>query len=156
CTLHRAENTEDPKRINGIFSALAEISDTIDVVLPLHPRTRKILAAFGHRLDYPRVHMVDPVGYLHMIWLLQNCTFVMTDSGGLQKEAYFFQKPCVTLRNETEWVELVEAGWNMLAGAEAQQILDAVQSMKNRKIGQGELYGAGNSADIILRELLHL
>jgi UDP-GlcNAc3NAcA epimerase len=114
-TIHRAENTDDTSRLRAIVQALNEIAQETCVVLPLHPRTRSRATAMG--LDLGSITVLDPVGYLEMLWLLQNCEVVVTDSGGLQKEAYFFGKPCVITRDQTEWVELVESGWNVLVGA---------------------------------------
>ncbi len=111
CTLHRAENTSDPAVLEAIFRGLA--AAPFPVILPVHPRTRKTMHALG--LSWPdTVHAVDPVGYLEMVWLESHCRIVLTDSGGVQKEAFFHRKPCLTLRAETEWVELVAAGWNRL------------------------------------------
>ncbi len=110
CTIHRAENTDDPQRLASIIDALNEIALHKKVVLPLRPRTRHILEKSD--FDISNLTIIDPVGYLNMVWLISNCSLVMTDSGGLQKEAYFFKKHCITLRDETEWVELVDAGVN--------------------------------------------
>jgi UDP-GlcNAc3NAcA epimerase len=114
-TVHRAENTDDPVRLGCIMEALRRLAEDRPVILPLHPRTRSRIVLHG--IDVGRITMLDPVGYLEMLWLLQNCEVVVTDSGGLQKEAYFFGKPCVITRDQTEWVELVESGWNVLVGA---------------------------------------
>ena len=122
CTIHRAENTDDPKRLTQIVSALNEIAQN-QSYLPLHPRTKKILRTGDY--DTANLTIIDPVGYLNMVWLIDHAAQVMTDSGGLQKEAYFFGVPCITLRDETEWVELVEAGANVLVGANKNRILNA-------------------------------
>jgi len=158
CTLHRAENTDDPARLAAIMDALSSIAKDMPVVLPLHPRTRARLGSISHHQPSTTNHqqpvtLIPPVGYLQMVWLLEHCRLVMTDSGGVQKEAYFFQKPCVTLRDETEWVELLEAGVNRLAGADTDAILKAVAAMKDRVIGNEALYGDGNSAAIIAKAL---
>lgn len=151
CTLHRAENTDDLKRLQAIVNALNEIHQKIKIILPLHPRTKKVLANKGISLD---VECIDPVGYFEMIQLLKNCKLVMTDSGGLQKEAYFFRKPCVTLRDETEWTELVENGFNVLAGADSNLIINSVNDMLSKKIDFSmKLYGDGNTAIGILTKL---
>ena len=110
CTIHRAENTDDVTRLKNIFETLDLIAKERQVILPLHPRTRKILEHSS--INTSRLTLVDPVGYLEMVWLIDHCSFVMTDSGGLQKEAYFFKKYCITLRDETEWSELVHVGMN--------------------------------------------
>lgn len=119
CTVHRAENTDDQTRMLGILQGLE--GGGLPVILPLHPRTRNKLQQMGLSLP-SNVHAVDPVGYLEMVWLESYCKLVATDSGGMQKEAYFHQKPCVTLRDETEWVELVELGVNYLAGSNSKAI----------------------------------
>lgn len=144
-TLHRAENTDDPARLAEIISALNTIQATIaPVVLPLHPRTKAVIEKANLTLA---VHVVDPLGYLEMIWLLQRCDLVLTDSGGVQKEAYFFGKPCVTMRDQTEWVELVEAGANELVGAVAENIVAAVKRNSGRVIqDEHRLYGGGQAA----------
>jgi len=113
CTIHRAENTDDQGRMQGILKGLEAAG--VPVILPLHPRTRNKLAQMNLQLP-SNIHAVEPVGYLEMVWLEANCKVVATDSGGVQKEAYFHGKPCVTLRDETEWVELVDIGVNMLVG----------------------------------------
>lgn len=155
CTVHRAENTDDLKRLESIFKALEEISEKTPVVLPLHPRTKAKLTALGYDFDNSKIRFISPVGYLEMVWLLTNCRFVLTDSGGLQKEAYFFSKPCVTMRDETEWVELVENGFNTLAGADKEKIVELA-----RKADAGSdmnfslrLYGNGNAGEIIIENL---
>lgn len=150
CTIHRAENTDDPGRMRGIIAGLEQ--SRMSVVLPLHPRTRKQLAQHGLGLP-DTVHVVDPVGYLEMVWLESHCDLVVTDSGGVQKEAYFHGKPCVTLRDETEWVELIEAGANVLAGADPAQIRSAMERARNVGDTPKGLYGRGDSAMNILSRL---
>ncbi|PCI48056.1 MAG: UDP-N-acetylglucosamine 2-epimerase (non-hydrolyzing) [Alphaproteobacteria bacterium] len=151
-TIHRAENTDDPARLSNIASALSEINHSIPVLLPLHPRTRAKLQEYGIELD---ATVIDPVGYLEMIYLLKRCRMVMSDSGGLQKEAYFFLKPCITLREETEWVELIHGGYNMLAGSDKTKIINSFHSMLNRSIvDQDNLYGGGDASSKIVVELL--
>jgi UDP-GlcNAc3NAcA epimerase len=152
CTIHRAENTDDPMRLGQIVSALSEIAQTKQVILPLHPRTKKILQAGDYNTD--NLTIIDPVGYLNMVWLIDNCSLVMTDSGGLQKEAYFFTVPCITLRDETEWVELVEAGANVLVGADKTKIKKAYYDHVFSKNVDLDLYGKGNAANNIVRSLI--
>ncbi len=151
-TVHRAENTDNRARLTAITDALGELhASGYTVVLPLHPRTRGALRRFDLSL---KVCTIEPVGYLEMIWLLQHCDLVLTDSGGVQKEAFFFRKPCVTMRDETEWVELVQAGANQLAGADADRIVGAVRQHFGKEIEEGEtLYGDGKAADRIARQL---
>lgn len=155
CTVHRAENTDDAERLKGIFKALELISQNVQVVLPLHPRTRAKLQGIGYDLSASRICFIDPVGYLEMVYLLKNCEMVMCDSGGLQKEAYFFGKNCVTLRDETEWVELVENGFNVLAGAVTDEILAGYNEMitKQGNDFQHRLYGNGDAGEQILKVL---
>ncbi|MGB3423194.1 MAG: UDP-N-acetylglucosamine 2-epimerase (non-hydrolyzing) [Castellaniella sp.] len=143
CTIHRAENTDDPDRMRGILAGLAE--SPLPVVLPLHPRTRKQLAQF--HLSLPdTIRVVDPVGYLEMVWLESHCHLVVTDSGGVQKEAYFHGKYCVTLRDETEWVELVDVGVNTLVGAHENYIATAISQLDRSGFEIDRLYGQGDSA----------
>jgi UDP-GlcNAc3NAcA epimerase len=111
-TIHRAENTDDKVRLTKVLSWLKEQARRTMVVLPLHPRTRRVLLDSGE--SFENILVVEPVGYLDMQRLLIGCSEVYTDSGGLQKEAYFHRKPCVTLRDETEWVETISCGWNRL------------------------------------------
>ena len=152
CTLHRAENTDDLSRLKSIIDSLTEINKTIPVVLPLHPRTRKIVTDAGMKLQFT---VIDPVGYFDMIEMLKHCSLVMTDSGGLQKEAFFFAKHCITLRDETEWVELVHGGFNKLAGADYSNILSSFEEMRNKKSDFNvNLYGGGKATDNIVNELL--
>ncbi len=152
-TLHRAENTDDPDRLATIVSALNEINTKLaPVVLPLHPRTRKLIAQHGLELN---VHLIDPVGYFEMVWLLDHCELVLTDSGGVQKEAFFFGKACVTMRDQTEWVELIHAGANELVGADQGKIIDAANRNLGRKVQDTlQLYGGGRAAERIVSELL--
>src|SRR5690554_6304137 len=130
CTLHRAENTDDSMRLKSIFKSLEVISKISPVIIPLHPRTKSKLININYDFDNSDIIFINPVSYFEMIWLLQNCHFVMTDSGGLQKEAYFFKKYCVTLRDETEWVELVDNEFNILTGSDVKTILNAVKTTK--------------------------
>lgn len=154
CTIHRAENTDDVQRLASIIDALSEIAKEKQVILPLHPRTKKILEQSS--LDTSNLTIIDPVGYLNMVWLISNCSVVMTDSGGLQKEAYFFKKPCVTLRDETEWVELIAAGVNVLVGPNKQAILCALEAYKKAQDinFSNNLYGAGLASKAIITTLL--
>jgi UDP-GlcNAc3NAcA epimerase len=150
-TLHRAENTDDPDRLRSIVRAINQFA-TIPAVLPLHPRTRKALQSFDLSFG-PHVHVIDPVGYLDMLGLEATCDFVVTDSGGVQKEAYYFNKPCITLRESTEWVELVTSGWNRLTGADENRIADAFSSV-GTKGDDKPLYGNGTTGHMILEALL--
>ncbi len=152
CTIHRAENTDDEQRLRNIFEALNEVAKVQQVILPLHPRTKKIIAQFG--IETGRLTIIEPVGYLEMVWLINNCHLVMTDSGGLQKEAFFFEKQCITLRDETEWIELVENHFNVLVGADKEKILHAYRQFTFNKDFDLNLYGEGNASFNIVTALL--
>lgn len=141
-TVHRAENTDDPSRLDAIVSALSALPGP--VVFPVHPRTRTSLEGSGRKLRPPLLP-TEPLGYLDMVRLTSSARIVLTDSGGLQKEAYWLGVPCVTLRDETEWVETVEAGWNVLAGAEKDRIVDAARGLKPPS-ERPPLYGDGRAA----------
>lgn len=156
CTIHRAENTNDLKKLKNIVEALNSISETNTIVLPLHPRTKKIFTKNHIKLS-DKIKVIDPVGYLSMCWLIKNCSFVITDSGGLQKEAYFLHKPCLTIREETEWVELIELGVNILCGSNKITILNSFEKIKtiSKELFSKPLYGDGNSSDIVLDHILN-
>jgi UDP-GlcNAc3NAcA epimerase len=153
CTIHRAENTDDEFRLISIFEALHEIAKDRQVILPLHPRTKKIIENLN--IDTDNLTIINPVGYLEMVWLIKNCKLVMTDSGGLQKEAYFFKKPCITLRDETEWVELVDGGFNILVGADKDKIVKATYETFWSEEWESNLYGDGCASEKIIQELLN-
>ena len=154
CTVHRAENTDNEKILRSILKALEQLSENIPVLIPLHPRTKAKLTAIQYDFDNSKIHFIAPVGYLEMIFLLQHCELVMTDSGGLQKEAYFFHRNCVTLRNETEWIELVTNGFNSIAGVETDNIICTVQKvMKQNPDYSVDLYGDGNAGQKIVNHL---
>ena len=153
CTIHRAENTDNSKRLKNIISALVEIDKEVKVVLPVHPRTKKRLKELS--IDTKDLTMIDPVGYFDMIELLKHCSIVLTDSGGLQKEAFFFGKPCVTLRDETEWIELIEKGYNVLAGSSKETVLSSYKKMIKSVIPNDlSLYGGGEASLNIVTSLL--
>lgn len=152
-TIHRAENTDDPKRLISIFRAFASIGKKHPVVIPLHPRTRKLL---GGSDTGRNVKLIDPVPYLEMLALTDNARMVLTDSGGLQKEACFLGVPCVTLRDETEWIETLSGGWNALAGASTAAIIETAgsQEARSRRPAAGAAFGDGNAAERIARILV--
>ena len=156
CTVHRAENTDDNIKLLNIFEALENVSEKNTVVLPLHPRTRGKLKDVSYDFKNSRIYFIDPVGYLEMVWLLNNCKLVMTDSGGLQKEAYFFKKYCITMREETEWVELVNNNFNVLTGSDKNKIITTVSNLlkKDPSLFNKQLYGDGNAGQKVLNELL--
>lgn len=150
CTIHRAENTDDEQRLRGILGGLAEAA--FPVVLPLHPRTRGVIERAG--ITFPaNVYVVSPVGYLEMCWLEARCTMIATDSGGVQKEAFFHGKPCVTLRDETEWVELIEHGVNVLVGANTLAVSESLRRCATFE-GVPSLYGNGDAATKIVQGLM--
>lgn len=151
-TVHRAENTDHELRLSAIVDGLQVVAQHMPVVWPLHPRTRGVLERMGLLDDLsPNVRLIDPVGYLDMVQLEKYAATIATDSGGVQKEAFFYRVPCVTLRDETEWVELVDAGWNRLVPP---LNADAVQAAVLGSLGQRGLdvqpYGAGDAAQRIV------
>lgn len=151
-TIHRAENTDDPEKLRNILEALDEISEDTQVVMPIHPRTQKKVSELGLKIS--NIKLIDPVGYLEMIWLLKNCDIVVTDSGGLQKEAYFFEKYCVTTREETEWVELVISGANVITGSDKNKIHSNIANLIDREFKQtNQFFGNGNSKIEIVTSL---
>ena len=150
CTIHRAENTDDGDRLARILAALERLDRP--VVLPLHPRTRKRMAALGLAAG-GNVITLDPVGYLDMLELQRQAACVLTDSGGVQKEAYYLGVPCITLRDETEWVETVEAGWNAVCGTDGDAIVAASHRLAGLAIARPPLYGAGDAARRIVAAL---
>lgn len=155
-TIHRAENTDSIENLTSIFKAFHEIGKTKKIVLPIHPRTRKILDNSRIEIDNQKIILIDPVGYLEMVYLLKNCELVMTDSGGLQKEAFFFEKNCVTFREETEWVELVKNGFNIVSGTDSKSIIEGFKKQKSKKSDFNiDLYGKGMACRKIVDALLN-
>lgn len=144
-TIHRAENTDEKKNLENIFEAFEESGETI--ILPLHPRTKKMIAKFNIKVP-KNVQLIEPVGYLDSLQLQSSAKKVLTDSGGVQKEAYLLGVPCITLRAETEWVETVEGGWNTLVGTDKEEILRAIKTFKPKN-KQRNLFGTGDSASQI-------
>ena len=152
CTVHRAENTDNFDRMKGILTGLA--SAPYPIVFPMHPRTRGRLEQMDLSMP-PNVYVIDPLGYLEMVWLEMNCRLVITDSGGVQKEAYFHGKPCVTLRDETEWTELVDLGVNQLVGVDPNRIAKGLNiSIDGMCFQNKEVYGTGQSGVRVARYLL--
>ncbi len=149
-TIHREENTENCDKLNLMIAALESVAEELPVVWPVHPRLRG-------QVESKSLRLIEPVGYLDMQCLVKNAAVVLTDSGGLQKEAFFHRVPCVTLREETEWKELVNAGWNRLAGTgDKQRILDCFREARNgvENLQFGDWYGAGDTADQISEALM--
>jgi UDP-GlcNAc3NAcA epimerase len=155
-TVHRAENTDDAQRLRAVFQGLGEVSTRYPVVLPLHPRTRSALSAWGIRPP-GTLRIVEPIGFLDMVVLEKHALAVATDSGGVQKEAFFYGVPCVTLRDETEWVELLELGANRLApphsGADIARAIDAALRTPSSVFERREVYGSGDAAEKIAARL---
>jgi UDP-N-acetylglucosamine 2-epimerase len=157
-TVHRAENTDDDARLRCLLSVFNEIAESgLELVFPVHPRTlQRIRSSFTGWAPHSRLVLADPVGYLDMLWLLDHARLVLTDSGGLQKEAFFLGCPCVTLRDETEWVETVQLGGNMLTGADAGKIREAVDLWMSRpRTGsieslEGDAFGSGDATRRVL------
>jgi UDP-GlcNAc3NAcA epimerase len=149
-TIHRAENTDDLARLSAIVNAINAIPQ-FQFIFPVHPRTRKILEQ-QHLTLKDQVKMIEPVGYFEMLSYEAACTAILTDSGGVQKEAFFFQKPCITMRDSTEWVELVDTGWNTLAGADTEKIVAALDNFRIPD-EYPALYGDGHCAEKIIDEL---
>lgn len=154
-TCHRAENTDNPERLSGILSALATIAAELPVVLPLHPRTRKLV--FEYELEHllEPLCVLEPLAFLDMVALEQGAKLILTDSGGVQKEAFFYQVPCITMRDETEWIETVQLGWNQLVGASYERIMAAFARVADSCADdQGVPYGSGIASRHIIEELL--
>lgn len=154
-TIHRAENTDHPKRLAAIVDALEVVSDAISVVWPIHPRTREVLQRTGRLAEViKRLKLIDPVGYLDMVQLEKFAALIATDSGGVQKESFFYKVPCVTLRDETEWVELVEAGWNsVVPPTEREHVVRAIQVGIGSRGKDIEPYGTGVAAQRVVDTL---
>ncbi len=143
-TIHRAENTDHPQQMENIMKAIRKLP--YPVLLPIHPRTKKIISRFSIP---PNLHLIEPIGYLMMLSLVLKAKKVLTDSGGLQKEAYFLGTPCITLRTETEWVETLHDGWNTITATDSEKIIRAVQTPLP-KHPQSQAFGKGNAAEIIV------
>lgn len=152
-TIHRAENTDSVERLTSIVESLNLIAESISVVLPLHPRTKIKLDSLSVELS-DGVKVIEPVGYLNMVWLIDNCKLVLTDSGGLQKEAFFFAKPCITLREETEWVELIDHNFNILVGSSKNKIITAYKEHIFSNDFNVDLYGAGLASKNIIEAII--
>ena len=152
-TIHRAENTDSKNNLKNIIEALESISKDMPIIIPIHPRTKEKLN--NYNIAPIKLRLIQPVGYFDMLYLLEKCHAVLTDSGGLQKEAYFSKKPCITLREETEWTELVEIGANIVVGANKESIIEAAKSIAkfNAKIKTG-IYGNGNASKKIIKLLV--
>ena len=144
-TIHRAENTNSVERLTSIIKALSECGKKI--ILPLHPRTKKFISQYNLKIG-DNIQIIDPVGYLETILLEENSKKIVTDSGGIQKEAYFLSKPCITMRDETEWIETVQNGWNTIVGSDSNKILDAIENF-NPTGTPASAFGNGDASSII-------
>ena len=152
-TVHRPANTDNEEHLRSIIRALQDIAKTgMDVVVPLHPRTKKRIEDL--RLNTDDLRIIEPASFLEMIALEKNAAVVLTDSGGVQKEAFFYGTPCVILRPETEWVEIVEAGAGILADADYERIMAAYEQLANKPIDFPPLYGDGHASEKILEEIV--
>ena len=153
-TIHRAENTDDLDKLNKIFNSLEMLAKRHILVLTLHPRTKKSLESLNYSFQNSNIKFIEPVGFLDMLMLEKHSKIIITDSGGVQKEAYFQKVPCITVRDETEWIELIENGWNFLANHE--NLCDIFNQMDDVKFPETDtIYGNGNASDKIVRKLQH-
>ena len=161
-TIHRPANTDVPANMQEIFRTLLDIAEKkeMDVVLPLHPRTRKLFAVgLGETMlrrieQCRRLHLMSPVSFLDMISLEKNAAIVLTDSGGVQKEAFFYRTPCIILRSETEWTEIVEAGAGIIAGADYERIMAAFEQLLHKQLASPTLFGDGQASEKIVKEII--
>lgn len=152
-TCHRAENTDNSARMENIMRALSEISHKMPVIFPLHPRTKKVISDLGLAQYLENIKVINPLSYKGMLWLQKNATVVLTDSGGVQKEAYFLKVPCVTMRDETEWVETVKLGANQIVGADSEKIIKAALNVEDNADFDQHVYGDGKASEKIVNYL---
>jgi UDP-GlcNAc3NAcA epimerase len=162
CTIHRNNNTDEPERLSSIFKALLRLSDEKEIIIPLHPRTKKLLDVnlnseiYNQLINNERIHIIPPASFLEMIKLERNADLVITDSGGVQKEAFFFKKPCIIIRSETEWKEIVECGAAVIADANEERIIESYyQFMQKENQEYPEYFGDGKAAIFICNELIN-
>lgn len=153
CTVHRAENTDDKHRLQSIFNALDQINKTLPIILPLHPRTRKIISESSFSDLLRTLKVVEPISYIETQRLEMGAKLILTDSGGMQKEAFFHNVPCITLRDETEWVETVQSGWNQIVGASTLKILECFETIQIPD-DRFKFYGNGMASSKIVDHLL--
>jgi UDP-GlcNAc3NAcA epimerase len=155
-TIHRAENTDDPWRLKSILKALNEIGRNTPVVLPLHPRTKKMIETHHLFFEFKNIKFIKPVSYLNMLQVEKNAKAILTDSGGIQKEAYWLKVPCFTLRDETEWVETVQSGWNTLVEAETKKIIEEVKNLKKERLlkNRAKVFGDGKASEKIIEGVM--
>lgn len=154
-TIHRPANTDNAANLSSILRALGDIAASgVDVILPCHPRTRKKIQDFGLKIEDLGIRIIAPASFFEIIRLEKNAAVVMTDSGGVQKEAFFYGTPCVILRPETEWVEIVDAGAGILADADSARIMDAYNHLSHKQVHFPPLFGDGHASEKILREIV--
>ena len=161
CTIHRNNNTDEPERLSSIVKALLRLSKEENIIIPLHPRTKKLLDVnlnsdiYNELINNERIHIIPPASFLEMIKLEKNASIIITDSGGVQKEAFFFKKPCIIMRTETEWKEIVEVGAAIIADANEDNIVNGYYHFKENKTNEyPELFGDGKAAEFICKELI--
>ncbi len=161
CTIHRDNNTDQAERLNSIFNALLKISEEKTVVLPLHPRTSKLLGVnlekglYSKITDNKNIKILPPASFLDMIMLERHADMIVTDSGGVQKEAFFYNKPCLILRSETEWSEIVECGAAIITDADENTIIESYNNFTNNPPhNYPDIFGDGHAAEFICQELL--
>ena len=155
-TLHRAENADHPKRLKSILAALNEIGRDHPVLFPLHPRTKKRMEIHFAFTQFKNIKFIEPVSYLDMLKLEKNAKAILTDSGGVQKEAYWLKVPCLTLREETEWGETVKSGWNELVGTGTKNIFQGINHLEKRRPSRREkkIFGEGRASEKIVQILI--
>jgi UDP-N-acetylglucosamine 2-epimerase len=155
-TLHRAENTDNPERLKSILRALNAVGRSHPVVLPLHPRTKKRIEVHLLFSKFKNIRFIEPVSYLDMLKLEKNARAILTDSGGVQKEAYWLRIPCLTLRGETEWMETVKSGWNQLVGTESKRIVQGIKDLESRRFFKRRklAFGEGKASERIVEILM--
>ena len=156
-TCHRAENTDNKHRLENILTALQRLAKEIAVVFPVHPRTKKLIKEYGFSPYLDNVITTDPLSYQEMLWLQKNAQAIITDSGGMQKEAYFLKVPCVTIREETEWLETVESGANVIVGVSVEKIIEhALNPVVNLSSFEGKVYGSGDAGMKFVNKIIEL
>jgi len=153
CTIHRQENTDDNRRLSNIIDALSEINRSFPVVLPMHPRTKDRVKKVPNGNKLKDLKITNPFSYLEILKLQIGAKLIITDSGGIQKEAYFNRVPCITIRDQTEWIETVNSGWNKLVSAKKDKIVDAVHSSFNNVTSDNNVFGSGDAASLILKSI---
>jgi UDP-GlcNAc3NAcA epimerase len=155
-TLHRAENTDNPERLKSILRALNVVGRNNPVILPLHPRTKKRMEVHFLFPKFKNIRFIEPVSYLDMLKLEKHAGAILTDSGGVQKEAYWLRIPCLTLRGETEWMETIKSGWNKLVGTESKRIVQGIKDLENRRFfkRRKKKFGGGRASEKIVQILI--